>query len=136
MAQIDVNTAIKIARVVAYCPEERLPMIIDVFNHADVDIDGLEEFMELKIAPKLAALVNIESFVDEIKQIGQVRKGKIVVPVKAFNDFCRERNISPRIARQSLYNEGYIKAVKEKNKLVYSIPLSDNGRVMRYVVFR
>lgn len=136
MQLTDVETAIKISRIIAYCPEERLPMILDVFNKAEIDIDGLDELVELKAKSKLGVLINTENFVEEIMLLGKERNGEILINVEAFNDFCKERKIQPRLARKHLYQEGYIRAVQEKRRIVYSVSLYENGKNTRYVVFK
>ncbi|MGN1318327.1 MAG: hypothetical protein ACI4VF_04870 [Lachnospirales bacterium] len=134
--QIDVETAIKISRIIAYCPEERLPMILDVFNKAEIDIDGLDELVVLKTKSKLGILIDTEDFVAEVKELGKERNGEILIDVATFNEFCKKKNIQPRLARKHLYQEGYIRAIQERRKVVYSVPMYENGKNTRYVVFK
>lgn len=136
MIQINVETAIKIARIIAYCPEERLPMIVDVFDKAEIDINGLDELVELKAKSKLNVLINTEEFVRDVKKLGRVKDNETFISIYAFNEFCKERDIPTRAARKHLYQEGYLRAVKERKKLVYSVSVYENGKNMRYIVLK
>ena len=40
---LDIKIAIQIAKILAAAPNERIPMILDVFSKAEVDINGLDE---------------------------------------------------------------------------------------------
>ena len=46
MEELDIKTAIQIAKILAAAPDERIPMILDVFSKAQVDINGLDELAE------------------------------------------------------------------------------------------
>ena len=41
MEELDIKTAIQIAKILAAAPDERIPMILDVFSKASVDINVL-----------------------------------------------------------------------------------------------
>jgi len=43
---LDIKTAIQIAKILAAAPDERIPMILDVFQKAEVNIGGLDELAE------------------------------------------------------------------------------------------
>lgn len=38
MEELDIKTAIQIAKILAAAPDERIPMILDVFSKAQVDM--------------------------------------------------------------------------------------------------
>lgn len=40
---IDIKTAIQIAKIVVAVPEERMPIIWDIFKQAGLDIGGIDE---------------------------------------------------------------------------------------------
>ena len=61
-----IEDAIKISKILAGAPEERLPMILSVLEKADVVISGLEELEEWKIFKDMAEIIDIENFVREI----------------------------------------------------------------------
>ena len=43
---IDIKTAIQIAKIVVTVPEERMPIIWDIFKQAGLDIGGIDEMAE------------------------------------------------------------------------------------------
>ena len=43
---IDIKTAIQIAKIVVAVPENRMPIIWDIFSQAGLDIGGLDERSE------------------------------------------------------------------------------------------
>lgn len=130
--EISVAKAIQIARLLAYCPPERLPMVLDVLGKAGIDIDGVEEYVELNIKGRIAEL---DKIAEQLTELGQEYNGEIIVLPEVFNRFCSKHKLKPRIVRQQLYYEGYIKAFKEKNRLVYSSSLYVDGDTKRYIVF-
>lgn len=62
MEELDIKTAIQIAKILAAAPDERIPMILDVFSKAQVDINGLDELAEWRALDKQAALIDTGSF--------------------------------------------------------------------------
>lgn len=52
MEELDIKTAIQIAKILAAAPDERIPMILDVFSKAQVDINGLDELAEWRALVK------------------------------------------------------------------------------------
>jgi len=66
MEELDIKTAIQIAKILAAAPDERIPMILDVFNKAQVDINGLDELAEWRALDKQAALIDTDTFVTEL----------------------------------------------------------------------
>ena len=42
METLDIKTAIQIAKILAAAPNERIPMILDIFSKAEVEISGLD----------------------------------------------------------------------------------------------
>ena len=44
---LSVDHAIRIAKIIATAPVERLPMITQLFHQASVDLEGLEELIEM-----------------------------------------------------------------------------------------
>lgn len=53
---IDIKTAIQIAKIVVSVPEERMPIIWDIFKQAGLDIGGVDEMAEWKALTKQASL--------------------------------------------------------------------------------
>ncbi len=59
---IDIKTAIQIAKIVASVPEERMPIIWDIFKQAGLDIGGIDEMAEWKALTKQTALIDTGEF--------------------------------------------------------------------------
>ena len=49
---LDLKTAIQIAKIVVAVPENRMPIIWDIFSQAGLDIGGLDEMAEWKALTK------------------------------------------------------------------------------------
>lgn len=45
---IDIKTAIQIAKIVVAVPEERMPIIWDIFKQAGLDIGGVDDMADWK----------------------------------------------------------------------------------------
>lgn len=60
---IDIKTAIQIAKIVVTVPEERMPIIWDIFKQAGLDIGGIDEMAEWKALTKQAFLIDTEKFI-------------------------------------------------------------------------
>ena len=78
MEELDIKTAIQIAKILAAAPDERIPMILDVFSKAQVDINGLDELAEWRALDKQAALIDTDAFVTELTKgkEGKSRAGR------------------------------------------------------------
>lgn len=59
---LDLKTAIQIAKIVVTVPEERMPIIWDIFKQAGLDIGGVDEMAEWKALTKQAFLIDTEKF--------------------------------------------------------------------------
>ena len=59
---LDLKTAIQIAKIVVAVPENRMPIIWDIFSQAGLDIGGLDEMAEWKALTKQAFLIDTEKF--------------------------------------------------------------------------
>lgn len=63
---LDIKIAIQIAKILAAVPNERIPMILDVFSKAEVDINGLDELAEWQALTKQTSLIDTEEFISGI----------------------------------------------------------------------
>ena len=115
MEELDIKTAIQIAKILAAAPDERIPMILDVFSKAQVDINGLDELAEWRALDKQAALIDTDTFVTELT------KGKELVP--EFNHFCSTKGVSARYARKHLYESGMLRSSTDNGKINYTCPV-------------
>ena len=62
METLDIKTAIQIAKILSAAPEERLPMILGVFEKAEITIEGLTELEEWKALNRPSAMIDIRQF--------------------------------------------------------------------------
>ena len=88
MEELDIKTAIQIAKILAAAPDERIPMILDVFSKAQVDINGLDELAEWRALDKQAALIDTDTFVTELTKGKELEDGEYRIRVPEFNHFC------------------------------------------------
>ena len=100
MEELDIKTAIQIAKILAAAPDERIPMILDVFSKAQVDINGLDELAEWRALDKQAALIDTDTFVTELTKGKELEDGEYRIRVPEFNHFCSTKGVSARYARK------------------------------------
>ena len=86
MEELDIKTAIQIAKILAAAPDERIPMILDVFSKAQVDINGLDELAEWRALDKQAALIDTDAFVTELTKGKELEDGEYRIRVPQFNN--------------------------------------------------
>lgn len=134
MENLDVKLAIQIARVLVSAQEERLPLVLSVFEKANIDIDGLEELDEWKAINKQTALIDIELFIADLIEGREPTGDEFRIKNSEFNDFCKARSVSARYARKYLYEQGRIRAVMDKGKTSYTVPIEVQKKTERYVV--
>ena len=106
MEELDIKTAIQIAKILAAAPDERIPMILDVFSKAQVDINGLDELAEWRALDKQTALIDTDAFVAELTKGKELEDGEYRIRVPEFNHFCSTKGVSARYARKHLYESG------------------------------
>ena len=99
MEELDIKTAIQIAKILAAAPDERIPMILDVFSKASVDINGLDELAEWRALNKQTALIDTDTFVRELTKGRELTDGEYRIKVPEFNQFCNAKGVSARYAR-------------------------------------
>ena len=137
---VSVEDAIKISKILCTASEERLPMILNVFDKAGVSINGLDELEEWKSFKDMAYIVDIEEFVADLFKVGEVFEDengdefRVEFKPDKFAAICKELNIKPSIAKRALYKKGYLKAVMEGQKLSYTVPVWKDGKAERRVV--
>ena len=99
---IDIKTAIQIAKIVVTVPENRMPIIWDIFSQAGLDIGGLDEMAEWKALTKQAFLIDTEQFLTGITKDREPINGEYQIPVGEFNEYCNKQKLSARCARKHL----------------------------------
>ena len=138
MEALDIKTAIQIAKILAAAPEERLPMILGVFEKAEVTIEGLTELEEWKALNRPSAMIDIQQFRADLIKDREQTDGEIRIKVQDFNDFCKQRKVSNRLARKTLYEHDMIRTCMDKNKVSYTVPMVDpeTKAIARFVIIK
>ena len=108
MEELDIKTAIQIAKILAAAPDERIPMILDVFS---------------KALDKQAALIDTDTFVTELTKGKELEDGEYRIRVPEFNHFCSTKGVSARYARKHLYESGMLRSSTDNGKINYTCPV-------------
>lgn len=125
METLDIKTAIQIAKILAAAPNERIPMILDVFEKADVEINGLDELSEWVALSRQTALIDTEDFVKDLIRDREMTGSEYRIPASEFNSYCSLKGVSARYARKHLYEKGFIRSGTDKEKINYTLPVQD-----------
>lgn len=120
MEQLDVKTAIQIAKILAIAPNERIPMILDVFEKATVSINGLDELNEWMALKRQVALIDTVEFVRELTKDRTPVSNEYRIPTSEFNHFCNMKGVSARYARKHLYDRGWLRSGIDNGKINYT----------------
>ena len=112
---IDIKTAIQIAMIVVTVPENRMPIIWDIFSQAGLDIGGLDEMAEWKALTKQAFLIDTEQFLTGITKNWEPVNGEYQIPVGDFNEYCSKQKLSARCTRKHLAGLKAIRTGKSNN---------------------
>ena len=124
---LDLKTAIQIAKIVVTVPEERMPIIWDIFKQAGLDIGGVDEMAEWKALTKQAFLIDTEKFLAGITAGKEPVNGEYRIAVGDFNEYCTKQKLSPRCT---------IRTVKSNGKIDYTCTVYEaekNASFHRYV---
>lgn len=128
MENIDLKTAIQIAKIVSTIPEERMPIIWDIFKQAGLEIGGLDEMAEWKALTKQAFLIDTAQFLEEITKGREVVNGEYRIPVEEFNTFCSKQKLNARCTRKHLAGIETIRTAKLcSGKVEYTPPVAVPG---------
>lgn len=125
MEELDIKIAIQIAKILVAAPDERIPMILDVFNKASVDINGLDELAEWRALHKQTALIDTDIFIRELTKGREQIDGEYRIKVPEFNQFCNAKGVSARYARKHLYDNGLLRSSIDNGKINYTCPVQD-----------
>ena len=131
---LDIKSAIQISKILAAAPEERIPMILSVLERADITVNGLEELEEWKALKDQAYLVDVNEFIDGLKEAFPEDGDFMKIPVKQFGDFCHERKLKPSLVKRLLVKHGFLVPSKDKEKLEYTETVWKDGKAVRCVV--
>lgn len=125
METLDIKTAIQIAKILAAAPNELIPMILDVFKKADVEINGLDELSEWVALSRQTALIDTEDFVKDLIRDREMTGSEYRIPTSEFNSYCSLKGVSARYARKHLYEKGFIRSGTDKEKINYTLSVPD-----------
>ena len=131
---IDIKTAIQIAKIVVAVPENRMPIIWDIFSQAGLDIGGLDEMAEWKALTKQAFLIDTDKFIAGITAGKEPVSGEYRILASDFNEYCTKNKLSARCTRKHLAELNTIRTVKSGGKVDYTCTIYDkNEPPRRYV---
>lgn len=137
VSTLSIDSAIRIAKIIATAPVARLPMITQLFHQASVDLEGLEELMENSTLTSQNLLIDTDEFVRELTEGRELTARGYLFTPNEFNRFCLDRNLQPRLVKRHLYAKDYIEATKESDgKLTYSVSVWIDGISQRRVVVK
>jgi hypothetical protein len=124
---LDIKAAIQIAKIVSNAPEERLPMILDIFSQAGVEISGMETIEAIKNAVReRSQIANLEEFLEGLTKLAPAINGEHRILVEVFDSYCTEHNENIRNVRRTLAEMQIIRMNKlSSGKLLYSVPVYD-----------
>lgn len=127
---LKVDEAIRIAKIIEYAPEDRLPLIVDVFNQAGVDIETLQCAAGFKIDNL------IEQIMEKFPHYKDGKDGAYQIPAVEFTAYCRQENIDPYQARAALARRGILQTCRDSDKTKYSVPVKKDGTTVRCVILK
>lgn len=104
-ALVSVEDAIRISKILCTASEERIPMILNIFEKAGVFIDGLEELEEWKAYKDMAYILDIEEFVTGLFREGEVFQDRVEFRPEKFNEACKKFNVKPSCAKRALHKK-------------------------------
>lgn len=133
-ALLSIEEAIKISKVLCTVPEERIPMILDVFSKASVDINGLEELEEWKALSDQGYIVDMDEFHAALIQ-GREDELFIDLDKKVFERICQQFNVKPSCAKRALYRKHLIKTQESPvGKINFTVPVWVDNHTERRIV--
>lgn len=132
---LDLKTAIQIAKIVVTVPENRMPIIWDIFSQAGLDIGGLDEMAEWKALTKQAFLIDTEKFITGITAGREPVSGEYRILVSDFNEYCAKQKLSARCTRKHLAGLEAIRTTRiSSGKVDYTCSVYEAGKPTRRYV--
>lgn len=120
---LEIKAAIQIAKIVSNAPEERLPMILDIFGQAGVEISGMDTIEALKEAAKtINQIDDLDGFLHEVTSIASPIGGEYRILVEVFDSICIKRGLKCRNVRRTLAEMGVIR-INVTGKQNFSVPV-------------
>ena len=138
--QLTTDEAIRIAKIICQAPEERLPMIVEVFQKSDLTIESIEELYEWRALKNQAAIVDIEDFAKNLIDhftpgISENPQDDIIaIPTTDFTKYCLEKHIKPALAKKALALKGYLATRQKEAAIKGTEVVKVNGKAIRCVI--
>lgn len=134
---LSIDHAIRIAKIIATAPVERLPMITQLFHQASVDLEGLEELIENTALSSQGSLIETAEFLAELTAGRELTEKGYLIPPEEFNQFCLARSLQPRLVKRHLYAAGRIEGTTEDGgKTAYSVLVWIDGKPQRRIAVK
>ena len=133
-SNLDIKAAIQIAKIISHAPEERLPMIIDVFDQAGVHVSGMETIEALKEAARtMNQIGDIEALLQSVISSAVHANGEYRIRVEAFDAICAEQGQKVLNVRRTLAEMGIIR-INTTGKQNFSVPVysPETKKIARY----
>lgn len=131
---MELEQAIRISKILCQADEGRIPLILNTLEKAGVIIDGLEELEEWKALSCQSYLIDVEEFVDGLRENFTGDGEKLTIPVQQFNEYCKERKLKPLLVKKLLARHGFLTPIFEGEKRVYTATAWINNVSTRCVV--
>ena len=135
---IELKEAIEVARILAKAPQERLRMLLSVFEEAGLTLEGIEEMEAIAVAKDKNNVVDISELMEDLAErfSEMKRDGKYVIPIGDFAAYCEEKGFDARAVRPCLARRGILKTFDgEKGKgTQHTTTASVGGKKMRCVI--
>lgn len=132
---LNIKEAIEISRILCKAPEERLEMILAVYEEAGIIISGLEELEEWKSLKDQSGLIDIQEFLEDLETLYPADgKGDIRIRPDQLQKVCDERKVKVSCCKRILARKGYLKTYMDGSKLNYTVTLWVDGQSQRFVV--
>lgn len=131
---LTVEEAIRISKIICSVSDERLPIIVDVFTNAGIDINGLDELELLKTASDGGFIVDIEELHTAMLQNGTLHGDDVMIRPDEFKTICEQFDIKPAVAKRALHKKKLIKATRTGNKLDYTMKIWNGEKAERFIL--
>ena len=132
---LSIDQAIEISRILCRASEERIPMILAVYEEAGLFISGLDDLEEWKALKDQSYLIDIQEFLEDLEtQFPADEKGEIRLRPEQFQKVCTDRKIKTSCCKRLLARKGYLKTSMNGNKINYSVTLWADGQNQRFIV--
>lgn len=131
---INLKEAIQIAKIIMVVPEDRLPMIQEVFEMAGVSIESLSALEEFKSISEQEAVEVLADLLESITAGRELKNGEYCVEAWEFNEICKERELDSKLIRGQLAGLGIIRQSSwTGGHAVTTCAVRENGKVTRCV---